>query len=173
MFARKASRRILVVVIGTLIAGLAVESTVLAATLVRGGGAVTAVQTVTANDQVYVNSDSPQTMPGMSLNVTVPPGEQALLVVTFSAATLCYGTPGSYCYLRARVDGQAISPGEVIFATTPDTANAISWEANSMQFVAGPVAAGQHTIDIRWRVEMSGVSFAVYGRTLTVLSSKV
>ena len=42
-----------------------------------------------------------------------------------------------------------------------------------MQFVAGPLAAGSHTVRIRYRVDESEARFALVQRTHTVLRSKV
>jgi hypothetical protein len=108
----------------------------------------------------------------MSTTVTVPAGQKALLVITFSGETLCQDFDGATlsCQIRATVDGANAQPGEVVF----DSQQANSgWSTNSMQFVRGPVNAGQHVVKIQFRVDEFPAEFHIGDRTLTVLRSKV
>ena len=176
-------RRLASIVAAVLALLLAAQSVVLAATLVRGGKAVTAVRTVTATDFIE-HLPKPgfgfEDMPGMSTTINVPSNTRGLLIITLSSETNCGALadlPDStgYCYVRVLVDGVGAAPGAVVFDSlegNPSGESPYAWEANTMQFVAGPLEAGTHTIKVQWRVNDS-ISFWAGKRTLTVLRSKV
>jgi hypothetical protein len=171
------SKRLLAVAVVALAMLLAAESVVLAATVTKSGGAVTAVRTVTNGDYIAVTTIS-QTfvaVPGMSVTVNVPSGQKGLLIITFSAVSQCIddGTfTSTHCYIRVQVDGVSAPPGEVIFDSAGD-GESFALEANSMQFVAGPVSGGSHTVRVDWRVNEAPSTFMISARTLTVLRSRV
>ena len=52
------------------------------------------------------------------------------------------GTTTSSCYVRVLVDGAEAAPGQVLFDSARDGGSPLGQEANSMQFVAGPLSAG-------------------------------
>jgi hypothetical protein len=57
----------------------------------------------------------------MSLSMTVPSGEKALFLITFSAQATCQDTYSSAsCYVGVTVDGHGASPGDVIFDAASD-----------------------------------------------------
>src|SRR5688572_19599938 len=118
MFGRKPSKRVGIVLVAALAAVLAVETVALAATLIRSGKAVSAVYTVTNPDGAGTANGSPTVIPDMLLNVNVPQGEQALLIITFSMENSCQGPSGYSCYVRARLNSQGTSPGAVRFSST-------------------------------------------------------
>src|SRR3954447_23886404 len=120
------------------------QTVVLAASLSKSGGAVTAVKTVTATDQVTTTSSG--SVPGMSTSITIPDGQKALLVITFSAVTYCYdGSGGGECHIRVLVDGSDVPPGDSVFASTNE-----GLTTHSMQYVSGPKLAGQHTVSVSY-----------------------
>ena len=167
-------RLLLAVAIG-LAMFLMAETVVLAATT-KSGGPVKAVKVVTESaSQVITNSSSPTDIQGMSLSMTVPSGEKALLLITFSAQATCtqdtYST--AWCYVRVTVDGHGTAPGDVIFDGALDGNNTYAIETNSMQFVAGPVGAGLHTIKVVAFADEAASYFTLTNRTLSVLRSKV
>jgi hypothetical protein len=98
----------------------------------------------------------------------VPSGQKALLVVTFSAVSSCGGAAGVFCFVRVLADNNVLPPGDVVFRS-----EAFGFGAQSMQFIAGSVAAGAHTIKVQWRVDSAASNIYVWGRTLTVLRSMV
>jgi hypothetical protein len=167
------SKRLLVIAVVVLGMVLAAESVVLAADLKRNGGAVTAVRTATDDATAATVSHTYVAVPGMTVTVNVPGGQKALLVITFAAVSHCTDGDGSttLCLIRLQVDGVSAPPGEIIFDTAADGESAP--EANSMQFVAGPVSAGSHTVLVQYRVDEASSSFYTFNRTLTVLRSKV
>jgi hypothetical protein len=163
---------LLVIAVVALALLLAVESVVLAATT-RNGGAVTAVRTVTGTDIVATSSQTYVAVPGMSVSVNVPSGEEALLVITFSAVTECFVNAGiaTFCQVRVRVDGSSPPPGALTFDSAAD--GVFGMEATSMQWVSGPLSAGPHTVRVDYRVDEANSLFYMTQRTLTVLRSKV
>lgn len=146
-----------------------------AATLQKNGGPVKAVRAVTADGLGSTTATTWTDVPGMSLTVGVPSGERGLLVITFAAMDHCTaGASAGYCNIRVLVDGAAAEPSQVVFDSTEDsgTGNVNSWETNSMQFVAGPIGAGKHTVRVQYSITGSA-TFSVAARTLTVLRARV
>jgi hypothetical protein len=137
----------------------------------RNGSTVTAVRTVTNNEDDFTNSQTYSTVPGMTTTVTVPSGQQALLVITFAAQTQCLqdGLDSVFCILRVRVGSSNAAPGEVIFDSASDGNDLLAWETNSMQFVRGPLGPGTYTVQVQYRVDEANSQFGVNARTLTVL----
>jgi len=173
--------RLLLVAVFLLGALLAGSGAVVAATVIKSGKAVTAVKVATETDIAQINSSDPccawSDIAGMSLSINVPSGERALLLITFSAQAMCsdgYGTTAR-CSIMVLVDGNQALPGEVIFASAGDAVGAENFaiEANSMQFVAGPLNAGTHTIKVRGAPNEPSTLFALNARTLSVLRSRV
>jgi hypothetical protein len=171
-------RKPLIIVCLALVAALALESAVLAASVGRNGKAVTAVRTVTSDIQwtaslTPAESDSPPwvDVADMKTFVSVPSGEKALLVITFSAESVCQADVGSFgdCNIRVTLDGAVVSPGPVQWAFTVE--GSMPHGARSMQWVAGPVLQGQHQVKVQGRVFQPG-SFRLGPMTLTVLRSK-
>jgi hypothetical protein len=78
-----------------------------------------------------------------------------------------------FCNIQVLVDGTAAVHGPVPFDSADDgPGNSVnSYEANSMQFVAGPKAAGTHTVRVQYSVSAFG-QLSLLGRTLTVMRSK-
>jgi len=168
--------RLLLVAVFLLGALLAGSGVVVAAQVIKTGKAVTAVKVVTETSQSYANTAFTWTdIAGMSTSVTVPSGEKAILLITFSAQSLCSDASGAttYCQIRVLVDGIAAPPGPVNFDSAADGNSALAAEANSMQFVAGPLNAGSHTIKVQGLVDEAQSTFVVRSRTLSILRSRV
>jgi len=163
----KPSARLAGILVLALTALVVTETAVLATTLSKKGGPVTKVKTVTADDAPTTTSTSFSNVPGMSISMSVPSGQKALFVVTLSAVSVCY-TEGVLCYVRLLVDNNPAPPGDLIF-----NSNASGPGAHSMQFVAGPLSAGTHTVEVQWMVDEVGATFQMAERTLTVLRSKI
>ena len=143
--------------------------TVVLAATTKTGGAVKGVKVVTETAAASISSNGYTDVQGMSVSMTVPSGEQALLLITFSAETQCRDGNGSttVCYLRVLVDGtNAALPGQVAFDTAGDGNAEFTHETNSMQFVTGPLSAGQHPVKVQAFVDEIVSSFTFGGRTL-------
>ena len=166
-----------VLLVGTMLAGSGV---VFAATMVSGGKAVTAVRTVTENSAQAIVAGNSQIdyvdLIGMSTTINVPSDTQALLIITFSAANSCVdgsAPPTAYCLVRVLVDGNLVPPGVTLLRGSADGSNSLAIASNSMQFVYGPVSAGTHTVKVQGKPNEDHSTFNIYGRTLTVLRSKL
>jgi hypothetical protein len=139
----------------------------------KNGGAVSAVYTVNASDTIATSNGSYTDVSGMAASVTVPAGQQALLLITFSASDKCTeaAVVHAQCFVRARVDGGTdASPGPAIFDSAEDSNQGYSWEADSMQFVV-KVGQGTHNIKMQWKVDQDGGTYYMGSRILTVLRS--
>ncbi len=93
---------------------------------------------------------------GMSLSMTVPSGEKALLLITFSSAAFCHDGVNATAFCRVCASWSMGStgpaePGDLRLSTTDGNVDS-STEVHSMQFVAGPLNAGQHTIKVQGAV---------------------
>ena len=171
-------RKPLVIVVLALLAVLTIDGAVLAALVGRNGRAVTAVRTVTNDIEWRTASANWVDVPDMKVSVSVPAGEKAILVITFSTASRCalYQAAHNTCAIKVLLDGNVVSPGEVIWTHVEQTEGDTS--VGSMQWVAGPVAAGEHVVKVQAQMEPPPVvlppgSFTLLGRTLTVLRSKI
>lgn len=162
--------RSLVVVAGLVLA-LVTASAAVAVSVTRNGGSVTAVRTVTQDSAATTNSTTWVDLPSMSTTMSVPAGQKALLIITFSGESGCEDMNGTtvWCLVRVVVDGVIAPPGEVRFDSRAD---GVAWETNSMQFVSGLHNAGQHLVKVQYKVDETNALFTVDSRTLTVLRSK-
>jgi hypothetical protein len=161
--------------ITALLAALLIGQTVVLAATVKTGGTVTAVKVATETAQMSVNTTGGwHDITGASVSINVPSGEKGLLLITFSGQGYCIDFSGEtvLCRLRVLVDGQPALPGAMTFDTAGD-GEILSYEANSMQFVAGPLNPGQHTIKAQASVNEPNSSFFLGPRTLSVLRSRV
>lgn len=172
----KSPTRLLVATLAVLTVMLAAETVALAAGTFRAsGGPIKAIYTNNTNDYVDLKSTTLADVPNMSVTVSVPSGQTALFVITFSAASSCThgGTISAWCTVEAFVDTSGQGP----VGTTFDSSDG-SWdteEAHSMQWVSGPMGPGLHRVRIRYRVGPTdgGTTFTLGPRTLTVLRSKL
>lgn len=164
------SRSRSLVAVAAIVGALVVAGTaVLAAATSHNGGAVTKVYTLTSIDYASTSSVTPIDVAGMSTKVHVPSSQKALLVITFSSESLCVGPSTTNCVVSATVDGVPASPsGGVYF----DSASHSEPESRSMQWIAGPIGPGDHTVKIQYNTGAS-TTFTLGYKTLTVLRSKV
>ena len=123
---------------------LVASTAALAVVTTKSGGAVKGVKVVTETAGTNMAVMTFTDIPGMSLSMTVPSGEKAHLLITFSASTSCIDSSGinTNCFVRVLVDGTEALPGQVLFDTAADGDSLLAREASSMQFVAGPLLAG-------------------------------
>lgn len=169
----------LVIAVAVVAMTIATVAGALAASVIKTGKSVTAVRAVMNDNYEWTNSPTAVDMPSMTLSVTVPDNQRALLVITFSAESFCTSYSATACWIRAVVDGNVASPGNVAWGSgVVSDCTGSSWQANSMQFVHGPVNAGSHTVKIQWwdTDNDSGSyfgDFVVESRTLTVLRARV
>jgi len=156
-----------------LVAILAVEGAALAAAVGRNGKAVTAVRTLTSQGGTNFTTTNWIDVPDMKLFVTVPKDQKAILVITYSADTMCSGNAsyGAVCLIRVTVDGQDTAPGGVQWSynyanETPESGVA------SMQWVAGPLSPGDHQVKVQASIGNANNTFWLGQQTLTVLRSR-
>ena len=108
--------------------------------------------------------------------MSVPSGQQALLLLRFSGESSCDGGSwGDYCSLRILVDGTEALPAEGLnFAFDTDegvAANYEIWEANSIDRSI-VVGSGNHTITVQYAVTTGTTDFRLDDWSLTVERSK-
>ena len=178
------SRRALTLVVIVMALLLAAASATYAISIAKSGKAVTAVKVVTddgtAGPYALTTSHEWADIPGMSTTIKVPSRTKGLLLITFSAETRCtedVEITSAQCRIRALVDSSVVAPGEVIFADAAGTSEAQFpyevFEAHSMQFVAGPLKAGTHTVTMQYQVIQGTPYFELGSRILSILRSKV
>lgn len=97
-------------------------------------------------------------IPGTSVPFWLP--ENARPIVSFSAETHVSGA-NKRMFVRARIDGAVLSPGDVVFAQRA------SRQTHTMRFEGTAMPAGWYTATIEWQVDAGGVA-TVGDRTLLV-----
>jgi hypothetical protein len=165
-------RRVLTAIIIVLVAAVATESIVLAATARQG--TVRYIKTVTESGTASTNTTAWTDVPSTALAMTVPSGEHDFFQVTFSA-----GDPSCFednpnagyaiCKVRALVDGQPIAPGEAVFGTSEST---VAGQAASMQWVSNVLAPGTHYVKMQFRVTNLGNTMSLFERTMTIIRAR-
>lgn len=120
------------------------------AALKESGGSIRQVRVVSSNDgfsfSQFGSDGTWQDVPGAKLNVTVPKGTDALLLIRFSAESYCasysYGedsnSPASgYCPVRILVNGVQAQPADgsdfAFDSTNMGNDYLGSWEAHAME----------------------------------------
>lgn len=106
------------------------------------------VQTPASGLNVETTSTSWTDIPSMWGFIYVGQGQD--LTATMSAET--YVTNGKRIYLRALVDGQPLSPGDMVFAKGG------SPQSRSATFGANDLATGWHFVKFQWMTESGGTA---------------
>lgn len=140
---------------------------------VKSAGPVKAIKVAVADGLVFKDDDAWFDVPGMALSMTVPAGEHASLLITFSANELCTSLPDAAdtCFglVRVLVNGAEVTPGEVTFAEGyRSTAGGYS----SAQFITDSLGPGKYNVKVQFRQQGDG-AFNLTTRTLTVERAKV
>ncbi|MEX2237822.1 MAG: hypothetical protein WEB00_09840 [Dehalococcoidia bacterium] len=134
------------------------------------GGAVTQVKTVSSSAEALINSETLVNLPGAFANVTVPAGEEALIVARFTAEARCL-TPevSAVCLLGILIDGKLLSPGEAVFDEASATHGLRFMASHEASLVVGP---GTHQVRVKWRVDEANTDFSMFSWHLTVMRSR-
>lgn len=155
---------------------LAVGVSVALAATSSQGGAITAVKVKRETNSASTTSTTFVNVPNASMNISVPSGQRALLLIRFSAESSCDGGAwGDWCSLRVLVDGTEAHPragGNFAFDTDEGVAtNYDIWEANSMDRSI-VVGSGAHTVSVQWSVTTNTTSFRLDDWSLIVERSR-
>lgn len=155
-----------VMVIGALIAAIVSLGLVQSADT-QSDGAVTQVKAVSATSFSSTESTLAVNLPGAATNVTVPAGQQALIVARFTGSANCLQTPQqtSFCWVGLFIDGNLMSPGAVIFGTVGATDGHPFRAAHEASAVVGP---GTHQVRVKYHVDETQSTFEMYAWHLTV-----
>ena len=141
-----------------------------------GGGPITAVRTRRETSASSSSSTSFVDVPGASASITVPSGQQALILARFSAESYCNdgttGNTGNWCSARILIDGVEMQPASGFdFAFDTDGEADDYWESNSMDRSA-VVGSGSHTVKVQRAVTSAATVFRLDDWSLTVERSK-
>jgi hypothetical protein len=135
------------------------------APLVTTCGASISDTVVTDALPVTTNQTAPQPVPG----ATVPlnwDGASRCVKVLFTAESACGPTANpDFCYIQAFIDGQLMDPnggGFMAFSSKSPTASAHAYEWIKR------VPAGNHVVQLRWRVLNAGTQYWIDDSTLDV-----
>jgi hypothetical protein len=169
-------RRLLIAVILAVLASVAVVATVSALSS-TSGGAITAVQVVRQGASSATTSQSWVALPSASTSVTVPSGQQALILARFSAESACTnqsGDPGS-CNVRILIGGVEAAPasGADFAFDSNDYPGFDVREGHSMDRSRGPLGAGTYAVVVQYKVTAPAESFTLDDWSLTVERSQV
>ena len=163
------------VLAAAIIAVLAADIGVLAATVGYRGGAVSAVVSRSSVTGGATTSEGFVRIPEARLNIGVPDGQQAILIITFSGTSHCGDadeTTSAYCETSILVDGQPIAAGTVRFDAATVTDGHFGYQTASFTVAAGPLAAGPHTVTVDYRVDEGEATFELRNWNLTVMRAR-
>ena len=136
------------------------------------GGTVEKVNVVRSSEIFNTSTKTFQTIPGATAQVTVPPGEHALLVARFTTQQDCTvgdGSPTGSCMARLLANTSEMKPssgGQVIDSVSSGAAAGVKAGALDRSF--GPVGPGTYTIKVQVRVTSSLMILEVTDWHLTV-----
>ena len=167
-------KRFTVTVAIALLVVLAVDAGVLAASSAYRGGEVTKViarmktldtRPSTADLQV------PTRLPGAKIDVNVPAGERALLLITFSGTSQCSDpdqVQTAFCIIAVGRQGTDVTGGQIIFDSAAVTGRVAARQTGSMTVAAGPLDPGDHRLYVRYWVDEPGSKFHLFAWSFSV-----
>lgn len=145
------------------------------------GKGVEAVKVVRNEGTIKMTDDSTGgdwvTLPGAKTSITVPDGQQAILLARFSASSACWGgvsDNANACYIRILVNGAEAAPvssGWPFDSTEGATDQNYYFESHSLERATDPLGPGTYVVKAQAMVDTSDfslVGFAVSGYTMTV-----
>lgn len=140
--------------------------------LLFGGGTLTKVNVVTETNAQVTNSTTFVNLPGATTVVTVPSGENALILARFSAESACSGGTGAqWCSVRILIGGVEANPIVGLDFAFDSTDNgretSASWESHSVDR-SRPVGSGTYVVQAQWAVTSAATSFRLDDWSLTV-----
>ncbi len=129
------------------------------------GQAPLGVRSVTSVESGWI-SESTATwvpMPGMNASISTPANSDIAITLTAEASATLQGRN----FVRVLVDGQVISPSDVMLANYNSNGTML------FTFTKQNVSAGVHNLHVQWRVDVAGQHASVADRTLVVYGSPV
>jgi hypothetical protein len=162
---------ILAAVAGTAIAFPALTAQAPPQGTVTGGGTITGVKIASEPGRVATSSRDYVDLPGAETTITVPQGDDALILARFSADSFCFTDGSSMCrgQVRILIGGVEAAPGNVNFffdETVPPNRPEVGSHATERWRAVG---AGTHTVKVQWRVQFgSPTELQLAHRQLTV-----
>ncbi len=129
-------------------------------------GYVAGVQTATGASPETTTTTTFAALANSTVNVTVPTGETAQLVLMFSAESACYGGTGAQrCSVRLVVDGSEANPavGDDFGFDNNDAGGATvdSLQGHALVRVSNPLNAGSHTVQVQVRSSSASTNFRI------------
>jgi hypothetical protein len=166
-------RRLVAAIILVLLAIVATESVVLAATVRQGS--VEYLKVATETQLASTSSTSWTDVPGTALAMPIPSGEHDFFLIIFTAsAPQCFKSPSpastASCEVRAVVDGQVASPGP--FQVGMSDATLRGDYSDTLQWASTVLAPGPHYVKIQYWVDASQNQLDLFQRTTTVIRAK-
>ena len=142
----------------------------------KTGKNVTQVKVVRSDNYSSIDGSSKGyvTISGAVVDITVPSGEQALILGQFSAESACNsGGKGAWCGARMTVDGQEMQPGDDFAFDSSDsgTESSTSWEGHAFQGSSNILGPGTYTVRVQYYVS-GGPTFAIDDFHFTVMRIK-
>ena len=135
------------------------------ATITTTCGATVSDTVVTDANPVTTNNPAPQPVPGATVNLNWA-GASRCVKVLFTGESSCGLTANpDFCYIQAFIDGQPMDPnggGFMAFSSGDNSA-----EAHAYEWIKR-VPAGNHVVQLRWRVLNAGPPYWIDDSTLDV-----
>jgi hypothetical protein len=136
----------------------------------RSIGSVVETQVVTGSSPSSTNSTTFADVAGATTTVTVPAGQEARLLIRFSAESACSGGTG-WCSVQILVDATGAAPNvgaDFAFDSTDAGAeSSASWESHAMERTI-VVPAGVHVVKVQALVTNAAITLRLDDWTLVV-----
>ncbi|HPN34574.1 MAG TPA: M6 family metalloprotease domain-containing protein [bacterium] len=129
-----------------------------ALTMPEEGGTIVSIS-APSGPQVSTTSAGMTAIPDLNANVILPENSQVCVALSAEA----YTTNGKRMFVRAVIDGQPISPSNVVL-------NATDFDGvRSFHFISRFLAGGAHQIALQWQVDGGGAAY-LGDRNMTVIA---
>src|SRR5205814_482584 len=147
----------LVGVIGLAIALTLIVQVALGASATDVGKTLTSVKFLSDTSVQTTSSTSFVNLPGAATSMTVPSNTKALIIVRFSAQSLCSGDAGTWCSVRVLVGGVEADPAKgLIFhfdAADPQAGFGFAAASHAIEREAGPLGPGTYPVTVQYAVQ--------------------
>jgi hypothetical protein len=139
------------------------------------GRSITAVRTASDATRFQTNSGTYVDVPGATATISIPAGATGLILIQFTASSICDQQDNLSCMVRAEINGTDAPPGQIVWDRVPSGGtNKIPLSAHAMDWSAGPLGPGSYTVQIQALGQLnSGGAFVLQGWHLTVERVKV
>ena len=161
--------RAFVPLLGAALLGVAIASAIAGVKLTgaapAAGQSIYAMQTTSSSTWFTTASETYVDVPGAAGNISVPRNSTAFVVLRFAASSVCDMALGGSCLVRARINADDASQGEVVWMRTPTYGALDGPGARAMDWSTGPLPPGSYAIQVQARIDRGSGAGGSFGAT--------